>query len=184
MSRSGGTSTIRAAAALTGTALQLCLLSGTLAACAYEDGGDPPATAAPSSRPGRTVPAVDPNILATQTRNFAELDRRLATVTGRLVLADAGPADGPSVGFRKAATVETSGPHTVTAACVGIPMAQIYLTQQVVGGTEAQSVQIDCSATSTQVVQLHEGYVSAQLTRVRPEGPWTGAVAGIKITGP
>lgn len=163
----------------------MLLLACPLAACAYEDGGDPqPTAAAASTRPGRAFPALDPDVLATQTRNFAELDRRLAVASGTLVLADAGPADGPSVGFRKAATVETAGPYAVTAACVGIPSAQIHLTQQVVGGTEAQLIQFDCSDTRTQVVQLSAGYVSAQLTRVSPSGPWTGAVAGIKIMGP
>ena len=97
--------------------------------------------------------------------------------------ADAGPADGPGVGFTKAATVTTAGPHTVTAACVGIPHAQIYLSQNSPAGTEHTVFEVDCSRTQSQVVQLQKGYVSAQLTRPDPTGAWTGAVAGIKVTG-
>jgi hypothetical protein len=100
-----------------------------------------------------------------------------------VVLSDAGPADGPGVGFTKAATVTAAGPHTVTAACVGIPHAQIYLSQNLPAGTEHTVFEVDCSRTQSQVVQLQKGYVSAQLIRPDPTGAWTGAVAGIKVTG-
>ena len=159
-------------------------LAGGLAACAYEDEGDPQPTAASASpRPARTLPAKDPVVLAVEARNYAELEQRLAAVPGSVLLADAGPADGPGVGFRKAATVMTAGPHTVTTACVGVPHAQIYLDQAIPGGTEHQVFEVDCSGTQTQVVQLRKGYVGAQLTGRRdPTAPWTGAVAGIRIT--
>lgn len=77
----------------------------------------------------------------------------------------------------------TAGPHTVSAACVGIPHVQIYLSQNTAGGTEHTVFEIDCSGAQTQVVQLQEGNISAQLgARPDPTGAWTGAVAGIKIT--
>jgi hypothetical protein len=34
----------------------------------------------------------------------------------------------------------------------------------------------------SQVVELQEGYVAAMLMRHDPTGPWTGAVAGVRIT--
>ena len=154
-------------------------LAGGLAACAYEDEEDPQPTAAGTSlRPGRTLPAKDPDVLAVEARNYAELDQRLAKVPGSVLLADAGPADGPGVGFSKTATVITAGPHTVTAACIGIPQAQISLSQNTVGGAE-HVVFVDCSETQTQVVQLQKGYVGAQLVGRRAvpaqEIAWNGA---------
>ncbi len=178
MSRSGGTRTIRAASALIGS----LLLAAGLGACSYEDPGDPQRTGGQSHRPAPTVAAKDPDVLAVEGRNYAELERRLATTPGEALLADSGPADGPSVGFSKSATVKTTGPHTVTTACIGVPHAQIYLSQEIVGGSQYTVLEVDCSKTQTQVVQLAKGHVGAQLTRVHPGGPWTGAVAGIRIT--
>lgn len=112
MSGPGGTKTVRCLMAFS-TAVSL---AAGLAACAYEDEGNPQPTAAGASlRPGRTLPAKDPDVLAVEARNYAELDQRLANVPGPVLLADHGPADGPGVGFSKAATVMTAGPHTVTA---------------------------------------------------------------------
>ena len=165
-------------------ALAACLVLGpALAACTYEDDAGPrPSAAGSSGRPGYTVPAKNPGVLAIETRNYAELERRLSTTTGRALLADSGPADGPSVGFRKSATVKTAGPHKVTAACVGIPHAQIYLSQDIKAGSQYTVLEIDCSETRTHVVQLAAGPVGAQLTRSDPNGAWTGAVAGLTIT--
>lgn len=181
MSGPGGTQTVRCTAAL----LAGLLLACGLAACAYEDkGNDPqPASTGRIHRPAPTVPVKDPNVLGVEGRNYAELHQRLAKAPGSVLLADAGPADGPGVGFSKAATVLTAGPHTVSAACVGASHAQIFLSQNG-GGTEPISLDLDCSGIHTQVVQLQKGYVSAQLTRGDPTGAWTGAVAGIKITVP
>ncbi|QDY91891.1 hypothetical protein E7Y32_15995 [Arthrobacter sp. UKPF54-2] len=155
-----------------------------LAACAYEDEGDPLPTAANGSPgPARTLPAKDPDVLAAEARNYAELEQRLAAAPGSVLLADAGPADGPGVGFRKAATVTAAGPYTVTTACVGIPRAQIYLSQGIPGGTDYQMFEVECSGTQTQVIQLQKGYIGAQLMGRRdPTAAWTGAVAGIRIT--
>ena len=33
-------------------------------------------------------------------------------------------------------------PHTVTAACVGLPGVQIYLTQEVQGGAEGTTIEL------------------------------------------
>ncbi len=160
------------------------LLAGGVPACAYEDDGDPrPTAAGQSHRPAPAAPTKDPGVLGVEASNYAELHKRLAEAPGSVLLSDAGPADGPGVGFTKAATVTVAGPHTITAACVGIPHAQIYLSQNSLTGTEHTVLEVDCSRTPSQVVQLQKGYVSAQLTRPDPTGAWTGAVAGIKVTG-
>lgn len=156
--------------------------AGGLAGCAYEDEGDPRPTAVSSTvRPAAAVPSKGPDLLAVEDRNYAELGRRLGEADKPVLLVDGGPADGPGVGFRKTARVTAAGPHTVTAACVGLPGAQIYLTQEVQGGTEGTTFELDCSRAHTQVVQLQEGYVGVHLVRY-PDGAWTGGVAGIKIT--
>ena len=180
MSGPGGT---KAACCLAAILVGLTLAGG-LAACAYEDGADaPPAAAGPNHRPVRTIPEKNPDVLAVEDRNYAQLDQRLAKAQGPVLLADAGPADGSGVGFGKAATVLEAGPHTVTAACVGISQAQISLTQNLAGGTRHIVLDVDCSGTRTQVVQLQEGYVGAHLVARRdPTGAWTGAVAGLRIT--
>lgn len=180
MSGLGGTTAGRFVAAIT---ISLLLVAG-LGACTYEDPGDPQHTDGQSRRPAPTIAAQDPDVLAVEARNYAELERRLATTPGTALLVDSGPADGPSVGFRKTATVKTAGPHTVTAACIGIPNAQIYLSQEILGGSQYTVLEVDCSRTQTQVVQLAAGPVGVQLTRVHPDGAWTGAVAGVRITAP
>ncbi|WP_244208208.1 hypothetical protein [Arthrobacter oryzae] len=123
-------------------------------------------------------------MVAVEARNYTELGQRLAKAPGRVLLGGSGPADGPSIGFLRAATVKTAGPYTVTLACVGISHARIFLTQRTVGGVDDKTFEIDCTATQTRTVQLQEGYIGAQLLRHDYNGAWTGAVAGIKITGP
>jgi hypothetical protein len=160
-------------------------LAGGLSACAYEgEDGPQPTVARTSPRPAPTLPARAPDVLAVEKRNYADLEQRLSGASGPELLSDSGPADGPGVGFSKAATVDAAGPYTVTAACVGISRAQISLFQETVGGSEHQRIDVDCAQTRTQTVQLRQGYVGAQLTRrADPAGAWTGAVAGIRITG-
>ena len=180
MTGPGGTKTVHVAAGL----IVGMLLAGGVAACAYEDDGDPrPTAAGQSHRPAPAAPTKDPGVLGVEASNYAELHKRLAGAPGAVLLSDAGPADGPGVGFTKAATVTVAGPHTVTAACVGIPHAQIYLSQNTMAGTEPKVFEVDCSRTWSQIVQLQKGYVSAQLIKPDPTGAWTGAVAGIKVTG-
>jgi hypothetical protein len=158
------------------------LAAGVLVGCAYEDEGDPaPTETRTSVRPAAAVPTKGPDLLAVEDRNYAALGRRLGAADKPVLLVDGGPADGPGVGFRKTAKVTAAGPHTVTAACVGLPGVQIYLTQEVQGGSEGTTIELDCSGTHTQVVQLQEGYVGVHLVRY-PDGAWTGGVAGIKIT--
>lgn len=158
-------------------------LAGGLSACAYEGEDSPQPTAARTSRPAPTIPVRDPDVLAVEARNYADLERLLSGASGPELLSDSGPADGPGVGFRKAATVQAAGLYTVTAACVGITRAQISLSQETVGASEHQVIDVDCAATRTQTVQLQQGYVGAQLTRRSdPTAAWTGAVAGIRIT--
>jgi hypothetical protein len=158
------------------------LLAGGLASCAYESDGDPrPTAVGQSQRPAPSVPTKEPEILDVEAGNYDELHRRLATAQGPLLLADDGPADGPGVGFRKTATVTTAGPYTVTAACVGTPSAQIFLSQD---GAEPLSLDVDCSGVLSRVVVLRKGPIGAQLTRHDPTGAWRGAVAGIRITVP
>jgi hypothetical protein len=179
MSGPGGTKTVRCAAVL----IVGVLLTGGLGACAFGSDRDPqPTPAGQSQRSAPTAPADDPGVLGAETRNYAELRQRLAMTTGAVLLDDSGPADGPAVGFNKVATVKADGPHMITAACVGIPHVQIYLSQDTEAGTEHLVFEVDCSGAQTQTVQLQKGYLSAQLTRPDPTGAWTGAVAGIKIT--
>jgi hypothetical protein len=186
---SGGTKTVRCAATL----IAGVLLTGGLSACSVvtERERQPPAAGqSPQSAPtvpagaSPAVPAEDAGVLGAEARNYAELQRRLAVAAGPVLLDDSGPADGPAAGFTKVGTVLTDGPHTLTAACVGIPQAQIHLSQDTAAGTEHTVFEVDCSGVQTQIVQLQKGYVSAQVTRPDPTGAWTGAVAGVRITVP
>lgn len=174
----GGTRTVRCGAAMT---LAL-LLVPVVAACTYEGDVDAqPAPAEASRRPSPSLPTKDREILSTERSNYAKLIKRLAGAPGSVLLDDSGPADGPGVGFQKTAAVKTAGAHTVTASCVGTESAQIILYQEAGPGSEL-SLELDCSQVLSQAVDLQKGYVGAQLTRSDPSGPWTGAVAGIRIT--
>lgn len=178
MSGRGGTRPAHRAAAL----VVSMLLVGGMAGCAYRDASDPqqPASSERSGRPAPSVPTKSPRILDLEAENYAELKKRLAAAPGSVLLDDSGPADGPGVGFSKTATVKIAGSYTVTAACVGIEHAQVFLSQE--AGAELSPLDIDCSGVLSQVIELKAGYVGAQLVRQDPNGPWTGAVAGIRIT--
>lgn len=156
------------------------LLGGGLISCAYEGEGDPQPAAEPSARPAPSLPSASPEILSVQSGNYAELEKRLAAAPGSVLLDQSGPADGPGVGFSKAVTVKTAGSYTVTAACVGMPEAQILVGRP--GASDFLSLDLDCSGLLSQVVELQAGPVHAQLMRQDPNGPWTGAVAGLRIT--
>ncbi|MDQ0754702.1 hypothetical protein [Arthrobacter sp. B3I4] len=178
----GGTKISRWAAAL----LIGGIAAAAVPACSYEDDVDAePTAAAPSYRPAHTIAAGDPDVLAAIARNYVELERRLGTVPGSVLLADSGPADGPGVGFQKVATLPNAGEYTVVAACVGLPGVQFALSQNMPGSTQHTVLEVDCSGAQTQVVELHEGHLNAQLVARRdPAGAATGAVAGIRITAP
>ncbi len=157
------------------------LLAGGLASCAYEDEDDPePSAAERVARPVPSLESASPEILSVQSSNYAELEKRLAAACGSVVLDESGPVDGPSVGFSKAATVKTAGTYILTAACVGIPEAQILVGRP--GSSDYLSLDLDCSAVLSQTVELQAGPVNAHLMRQDPNGPWTGAVAGLRIT--
>lgn len=160
------------------------LAGAVLTGCAYEDEGDPGPTEARSSvRPAAALPSKGEDLLTVETRNYAELEQRLAGAAKPVLLAVSGPADGPGVGFSKSATVTAAGPHTVTVACVGASQALVSLSQEIVGGSERTDFELDCKGTQSQVIQLKEGSVGAHLIRLHPDGgAWTGAVAGIEIT--
>lgn len=179
MARPGGTKTSRRSAAL----IPGLLLAAGLPACAIDAGTGPEPTAdSQSHRPAPATPAEDAGVRGVEARNYGELHQRLAQAAGSVLLTDAGPADGPSAGFNKVATVISDGPHTVTAACVGTRQTRIHLSRNTTEGTEHVVFEVDCTGTRTQIVHLRKGYVSAQLTRQDPTGAWTGAVAGIVIT--
>lgn len=112
-----------------------------------------------------------------QASNLDELPRRLAREQGSLLLADAGPADGPGAGFgfSNTAKVMTAGPYTVTATCVGTPSVQILLSED---GAEPLSLDVDCSGVLSKVDVLRNGYIEAQLTRHDPTGAWKGRWTG------
>jgi hypothetical protein len=177
MSGHGGTGRGRCAAALV-------VVGALLAGCAYDDASDPAPTAAPvySGRTAPSVPTKGQEILDTEAGNYAELEERLAVAAGSVLLDESGPADGPGVGFSKTATVKTAGAYTVTASCVGIHDAQISLFQDPGTGVELPALNLDCARVLSQVVELQPGYVGVQLMRHDPTGPWTGSVAGIRIT--
>lgn len=157
------------------------LVAGGLASCAYEGEGDSEPTAAERvARPAPSLEGAGPEILSVQSSNYAELEKRLAAGRGSVVLDESGPVDGPGVGFSKAATVKIAGTYTVTAACVGIPEAQILVGRP--GSSGYLSLRLDCSAVLSHTVELQAGPVNAHLIRQDPNGPWTGAVAGLRIT--
>jgi hypothetical protein len=122
-------------------------------------------------------------MLAVEATNYAELEWLLGTAPGTIVFSDSGPVNGPSAGFGKTATVSTVGSYTVTSACVGVPDAQVILNQGPHAGVKPLELIVECSAASSQVVELQAGYVSANVVRSDPASvPWAGAVAGIWIT--
>jgi hypothetical protein len=176
MAELGGTKTVWAA-------LSAGLLLGVgLSACTYEGEVDSPSPAESSRPPAPSLPTKEREVLATETSNYAELKKLLADAPGAVLLDDYGPADGPGVGFQKNATMKTSGTYTVTAACVGRDGVQMILDKGTSTGAEPLSLAVDCSKTLSQSVELPAGYVSVKLMRNDPTGPWTGAVAGVKIT--
>lgn len=182
MSDHGGTSWRRGAGALSAG----LALAGGLGGCEYEYDDElqqsAPVAVEESIRPPAPAYTVEPAILARQGRNFAELERLLGTPTDRVLLNDSGAVGGPSSGFTKAATVKRAGSYTLAAACVGVPDAQMYLQQDSRTAAKPLEIILDCSAVFSQVVELQPGYVSVHLLRHDPTGPWTGAVAGVRIT--
>ncbi|MDQ0849564.1 hypothetical protein QFZ65_001502 [Arthrobacter sp. B3I9] len=162
----------------------LAICSGTTG-CVY-DYPEPPQPAALSRGPGPTSPerAINRRILDQEADNFAGLDRLLGAPSEAVLFSDAGPLDGPARGFGKSAKVQVPGQYAITAACVGAAEAQLFLTQEDPdGGFRPVELELDCVGVTSRVIDLQQGYVSAHLLLSSPgDTPWTGAVAGVRVT--
>jgi len=173
-------------------ALALCLLVqvGGTAGCSYDypdpahtpvTETDAPATAGPS-RSVAGAPA--PLVLEREVRNYQDLDGLLKAVPGDVLLFREGPLDGPARGFGTTEQVPAAGEYTVTAACIGAPNAKIYIRQENPTVTLwPVELTVDCPGSTSQVITLQQGYVSAHLSLPAPANtPWTGAVGGVRVT--
>lgn len=177
-------------------AVTLCLLVPIAATtgCAY-DYPDPASTpTAERGRPATTDPSLvtesatgpaDPLVLQREARNYQDLDALLKAVPGPVLLFQEGPMDGPARGFGGREQVPVAGQYTVTAACVGAASATIFIRQEHPTVTLwPVELTADCPGTTSQVIMLQQGYVSAHLSLPSPgDRPRTGAVAGVRVTG-
>ncbi|MDQ0664292.1 hypothetical protein QFZ35_002790 [Arthrobacter ulcerisalmonis] len=177
-------------------AFPLCLLvpiAGT-AGCSYDypDPAHAPApetdgtaTPEPSLTTESATPPIDTLVLERGVRNYQELDRLLKAVPGPVLLFQEGPLDGPARGFGMTEQVPAAGQYTVAAACVGAPNARIFVRQENPKVTLwPVELTVDCPGSTSQVITLQQGYVSAHLSLPSPgDTPWTGAVGGVRVTG-
>jgi hypothetical protein len=177
-------------------ALAACSLL-TLAGCSYdypEPGYPPPGGTdslnKPTTAPDRSAASppvyVDPLVLEREVKNYGELDRLLKAVPGPAILFEEGPLDGPVRGFGAMEKVPAAGEYTVTAACVGATGAKVSVGQEHPGAPfQPLELALDCAGTTSKVVELEQGYVFAHLVLSGPDDtPWTGAVGGVRVTGP
>ena len=177
-------------------ALAACSLI-TLAGCSYdypEPGYPPPGGSEPLNKPtsvpdtsAASLPVyVDPLVLEREVKNYGELDRLLKAVPGPAILFEEGPLDGPVRGFGAMEKVPAAGEYTVTAACVGAPGAKVSVGQEHPGAPfQPLELALDCAGAASNVVELEQGYVFAHLVLPGPgDTPWTGAVGGVRVTGP
>lgn len=169
--------------------LVLCLLiplSGT-AGCVYEY-SEPSRTPTADPAPVTSAPKPhnDPQVLEREAKNYARLDRLLGDLPELVLLSDVGPLDGPLRGFGKTEKVPDAGRYTVTAACVGASGAKVAVGQEHPGAPfRPVELALDCTGATSQVIALQEGYVFAHLSLPAPgDTPWTGAVGGVRVTGP
>lgn len=169
----------------------LCLLIplAGMAGCSY-DYPEPepvhtttadPAPATPSLRPYNNM-----QVLEQEAENYAELERLLGTSPGPVLLSDVGPLDGPVRGFGKLEKVPAAGQYTITAACVGASGAKVLVGQEYPGAIfQPVELTLDCAGAMSQAMALQQGYVFAHLLLPSPgDTPWTGAVGGVRVTGP
>jgi hypothetical protein len=169
----------------------------TLAGCSYdypEPGYPPPGgtdslnkpTTAPDTSAASPPVYVDPLVLEREVKNYGELDRLLKAVPGPAILFEEGPLDGPVRGFGAMEKVPAVGEYTVTAACVGATGAKVSVGQEHPGAPfQPLELALDCAGAASQVVELEQGYVFAHLVLSGPDDtPWTGAVGGVRVTGP
>lgn len=177
----------------------LCLLiplSGT-AGCVYEypepvhtptTGPEPVHTPTADVAPvtGPPEPYADPQVLERTVKNYAELDRLLKAVPEPVLLSDVGPLDGPARGFGKTEKVPAAGQYTVTAACVGASGATVAVGQEHPGAPfRPMELALDCVGATSHVIALQQGYIFAHLLLPGPgDTPWTGAVGGVRVSGP
>lgn len=170
-------------------AFALCLLiaAGGTAGCAYEyiESAHSP-TPSPSRVAESPAPYIDPLVLEREVGNYAELDRLLKAVPGPALLFEEGPLDGPVRGFGTMAKVPAAGQYTVTTACVGGSGAAVSVGQEHPGAPfQPMELSLDCAGAISRVIPLEQGYVFAHLVLPAPGNtPWTGAVGGVRITGP
>ena len=167
-----------------------CLLvpAAGAAGCSYDyqEPGHAAATTA-SASPAPSLPTshpADPLVLEREVRNYGELDGILKAVPGRVLLFLEGPLDGPARGFGSTEQVESAGEYTVTAACVGAASATVFIRQENPTVTLwPVELTVDCPGSVSRVITLQQGYVSAHLSLPAPaDSPWTGAVAGVRVT--
>lgn len=156
------------------------LLAAGLAGCAYQDASDARELI---TTPPAPAPTADRALLDLEASNFTELKKRLGVAPGTVLLEDSVAVGGPGVEFQKNAMVKTAGSYTLTAACAGAPDVRLSLNQDPRTGAKPLQLVVVCSQVTSQLVQLQAGYVSADLVQFNPgSDPWTGAVAGVRIT--
>jgi hypothetical protein len=189
MSAAGGMhGTVRAALLL------FAVAAAGLTGCEYADGAaspppvsgaaSPPGVSGPASPAASPVPARDREIAAAGTRNLALLEAVLGKPDGMLFGGSGGIGDTSSGGFMAAGTVSRAGQYNVTAACIGAPDAQLSVSQNARAGGTLLELSIGCGGAVEALVDLEPGEVSAHLVRYGGSlpGPWTGAVAGIRVS--
>ncbi|MEW1807266.1 hypothetical protein [Pseudarthrobacter sp. NPDC080039] len=167
-------------------ALSLMVLPGGTAGCSYEYDEPVRASAAhPAPAAESPAPSIDPLVLEREVRNYRELDRLLKAVPGPALLFEEGPLDGPVRGFGTVAEVPAAGRYTVTAACAGASGATVSVGQEHPGAAfHPAELTLDCTAVTTLIIELDQGYVFAHLVLPTPgDTPWTGAVGGVRVTG-
>ncbi len=177
----------------------LCLLiplNGTTG-CVYEY-PEPVQTATADSEPAHTAtadlapatgppkPYSDPQVLEREVKNYAELDRLLKAAPEPVLISDVGPLDGPVRGFGKTERVPAGGQYIVTAACVGASGAKVSVGQEHPGAPfRPLEIALDCAGATSHVIALQQGYIFAHLLLPSPgDTPWTGAVGGVRVSGP
>ena len=180
MSAAGGMHrTVRAALLLFAAA------AAGLTGCEYADGAaSPPPVSAPASPAPSPMSARDREIAAAGTRNLALLEAVLGEPDGMLIGGMGGIGDTGSGGFMASGKVSRAGQYKVTAACVGAADAQLSVSQNARAGGTLLELSIGCGGAVEALVDLEAGEVSAHLVRYGGDvpGPWTGAVAGIRVS--
>jgi hypothetical protein len=177
----------------------LCLLIPLIgtASCVYEypepvhtpTAGPEPVhtpTADLAPGPGPQKPYTDPQVLEREVKNYAELDRLLGAAPGPVLLSDAGPLDGPVRGFGRTEKVPAAGQYTVTAACVGASSGKVSVGQEHPGAPfRPVELVMNCAGATSHVIALQQGYIFVHLLLPGPgDTPWTGAVGGVRVSGP